>query len=124
MTDTDEEMNRLYDWRKYATPADEIPPGFVELGLVGGGFLQVHVDAIASYGPMHFVRQVGPNSCTFATEPKPRDASGFAIDFHGTSLRLRGDTKSEQTMVSHSIREIARLCTAAHWKLQQAKCER
>jgi hypothetical protein len=116
----DETLARAGDgWRKYATPPDEIPPGFIEFGRLGGGFLQVHVDAIASYGPMQFIRQIGPYK---GVAVENRDASGLACDFQGTPLRLHGDGKTEQVIVSHSIGEISRMCLAAKMRLEQFKC--
>lgn len=80
------------DWRKRATPADEIPPGFVEFEVVEFGYMQVHVDAIAAYGPTQY-------------EPM-----GFLI---GTPLWLRGHGRNESTLVNYDIRTIAKMCLAA-----------
>jgi hypothetical protein len=114
--------NERRGWYKYAVDVTRIPVGFLQLGIVDGGFMHVHVDAIASYGPMHFMEKTrtGVPIQRFSN-PIDKDPQ-TELDFLGTPLRLHGDAKKEATMVLHSIAEISDMCESARQCIVRMKC--
>ena len=71
----------------------ELPPGFIELRCVPSGSLwHVRVASIAAYGP------------------EMRDSLD---QFLGCPVQLRGQPRSESTLVDSFIKQIAQMCIRA-----------
>lgn len=87
-----------HGWHFLDLTKDRMPPGCIQLQLVDGGFIHVHVDVIALYGP----------------------SSSLQFE-HSTALQLRGESRKEARFVRHSLPEIAEMYRRAKLELEQFK---